>query len=139
MPARDLYHNAVINALLADGWKITHDPFYLAYGGREVYIDLGAEKVTIAAEKESEKIVVEIKSFLRPSPVTDLQEAVGVYEIYRSLLKELQPERRLYLAIAKRAYEGIFTERFGQLILENLNLKLIVFDEKEQRILTWIN
>jgi XisH protein len=55
MPAKDIYHNAVINALTTDGWKITHDPLYVAYGGREIYIDLGTEKVTIGAEKENAK------------------------------------------------------------------------------------
>jgi hypothetical protein len=26
MPARDIYHNAAKNALIKDGWTITHDP-----------------------------------------------------------------------------------------------------------------
>ncbi|MEH2371488.1 element excision factor XisH family protein [Nostoc sp.] len=29
MPARDIYHGAVIKALTADGWTITNDPLYL--------------------------------------------------------------------------------------------------------------
>jgi hypothetical protein len=29
MPARDIYHNAVKAALIADGWTITHDPYRL--------------------------------------------------------------------------------------------------------------
>ncbi|MBW4669844.1 MAG: hypothetical protein KME60_21130 [Cyanomargarita calcarea GSE-NOS-MK-12-04C] len=81
---------------------------------------------------------VEIKNFISPSPVSDLQEAVGVYEIYRSLLNELQPERLLYLVICKRTYEGIFTERFGQLILESLKIRLLIFDERQERIFKWI-
>ncbi|MCC5628985.1 XisH family protein [Nostoc sphaeroides CHAB 2801] len=114
MPARDIYHAAVIKALIADGWTITNDPLYLAYRGRELYVDIGAERVTIAAERDNQKIAVEIKNFLSPSPVSDLQEAVGKYEAYRSVLKELQPKRQLYLAVPKRVYEGIFSERFGQ-------------------------
>ena len=84
MPARDIYHAAVTKALTADGWTITNDPLYLAYGGRELYVDIGAERVTIAAERDNQKIAVEIKSFLSPSPVSDLQEAVGQSEIYCS-------------------------------------------------------
>ncbi|GBE94315.1 element excision factor XisH family protein [Nostoc cycadae] len=72
MPVRNIYHVAVVQALIADGWTISNDPFYLAYGGRELYIDIGAEKVTIAAERNNEKIAVEIKNFLHLSPVTDL-------------------------------------------------------------------
>jgi hypothetical protein len=87
MPAKDIYHATVIQALIADGWTITDDSFHIAYGGRELYIDIGAQKVTIAAERGNKKIAVEIKSFLNPSPVSDLQEAVGYYEIYRTVLK----------------------------------------------------
>jgi hypothetical protein len=139
MPARDIYHAAVITALIAEGWRITDDPFYVAYGGRELYIDIGAEKITIAAEKDNEKIAVEIKSFLSLSPVSDLQEAVGQYEIYRTVLKEVEPNRQLYLAVPKRVYEGIFSERFGQLIITNIGINLIVFDEQLERIIKWIS
>ncbi|BAY32030.1 XisH protein [Nostoc carneum NIES-2107] len=139
MPARDIYHNVVIQALIADGWTITDDPLYLGYGGRDLYVDLGAEHSTIAAEKANQKIAVEIKSFISPSPVSDLQEAVGQYDIYRTILLELEPERILYLAVAKRVYEGIFSERLGQLIVNRIQIKLIVFDEKTGRVWQWIN
>jgi hypothetical protein len=59
--ARDLFHDAVRNALVKDGWIITEDPLFLKIGGVEIYIDLGAEKL-IAAERNNEKIAVEIKS-----------------------------------------------------------------------------
>jgi hypothetical protein len=64
--AKDLFHDAVRNALIKDGWQITDDPFFLKVGGVEFYIDLGAEKL-IAAERNNEKIAVEIKSFINPS------------------------------------------------------------------------
>jgi hypothetical protein len=76
MPARDLYHDTVVEALKADGWTITHDPYHVAYGNRNLYIDLGAERATIAAEKNDRKIVVEIKSFLSVSAVNDFEDAV---------------------------------------------------------------
>jgi hypothetical protein len=47
----------------------------------------------------------------------DLQEAVGQYQVYRSVLGEIVPERQLYLAVPQHVHEGIWTERFGQLIL----------------------
>jgi XisI protein/XisH protein len=37
MPRRDVYHEAVINALRKDGWTITHDPLILAFGRRDIY------------------------------------------------------------------------------------------------------
>ena len=50
MPARDRLHNAVKNALIRDGWTITHDPLRLTSGRRNLYVDLGAERL-LAAEK----------------------------------------------------------------------------------------
>jgi hypothetical protein len=62
MPAQDIYHDNVKNALIKDGWTITHDPYTLTFGQKDVFVDLGAERI-IAAAKGSEKIAVEIKSF----------------------------------------------------------------------------
>ena len=39
MPARDIYHQAVRNALIKDGWTITHDPLRLSLGSKYLYID----------------------------------------------------------------------------------------------------
>ena len=138
MPAQDIYHDAVVRALTADGWIITHDPLSLSYGGRDLYVDLGAERTTIAAERDGQKIAIEIKSFLGSSPVRDLEEAVGQYQIYRSVLTEIEPNRMLYLAVPQRVYESLFAERFGQLIRQRLQLRLLVFDEYEERIVVWI-
>src|SRR5260221_12842553 len=44
MPAKDIYHETVKNALLKDGWTITHDPLVLRWGTTDVYVDLGAEQ-----------------------------------------------------------------------------------------------
>ena len=137
MPARDIYHDIVVQALMDDGWEITDDPLVLSYGGRELYVDLGVEKAAIAAQKDNRKIAVEIKSFLKPSPIQDLEEAVGQYQVYQSILSEIEPERLLYLAIPQRTYESIFTEKIGQLILTRLQIQLIVFDEEIARIVLW--
>ncbi len=138
MPARDIYHDAVIHALEADEWQITHDPLTLSYGGRDLYVDLGAQRTTIAAEKMGEKIAVEIKSFVSLSPVYELEQAIGQYQVYLSVLRELEPDRRLYLAVPQRIHEGLLTERLGQLILKSLQLHLLVFHEERERIVSWI-
>ena len=65
MPARDTYHDAVKNALIKDGWTITHDPLVVELGGDRLFIDLGAERV-IGAEKGTRKIAVEVKTVRRP-------------------------------------------------------------------------
>ena len=51
MPARTIQHTALIHALQADGWTVTHDPLLIPYGDRRLFSDLGAERVSIAAEE----------------------------------------------------------------------------------------
>ncbi|WP_309235954.1 element excision factor XisH family protein [Planktothrix sp. FACHB-1365] len=81
--AKDIYHDTVKAALKKEGWTITDELFRLTIGSRSVYIDLGAEKLIIA-EKEGCKIAIEIKSFLSPSPVNDLENArLSVYPLSR--------------------------------------------------------
>ena len=137
MPARNIYHDAVVQALTADGWTITHDPLTLSFGGKDLFIDLGAEQVALAAEREGRRIAVEIQRFLSPSPVRSLQEAVGQYDIYRLVLAETEPERVAYLAVPRRVYEGLLTEQFGQFVVTGLQLKLLVFDEQQRRVIRW--
>jgi hypothetical protein len=71
--------------------------------------------------------------------VDDLQEALGAYVMYRVVLEETDPDRRLFLAVPMRAWEGIFAERLGQLMLEKMKLRMIIFDVKKRRIVKWIN
>ena len=76
MPQRDLDHDAVVHALEKSGWTITDDPFRLEYGRRNLYVDLGAENL-IAAEKDRQRIAVEIKSFARSSPTSSVSSSSG--------------------------------------------------------------
>jgi XisH protein len=94
MPARDIYHDAMKNALLKDGWTITHDPYHLPWGGKDMFVDLGAEQF-LAAEKTNQLIAVEIKSFLGPSLLDDLEKALGQFVLYRAVLSKREPERRV--------------------------------------------
>ena len=139
MPAKDLYHNVVVEALKAEGWTVTHDPLPLSYGDQDLYVDLGAEKGAIAAEKEGRKIAVEIKSFLSRSAVDDLEDAIGQVFIYRKVLRLMEPDRTLFLAVPAYAYEGFLSRQFGQFILQDEDFPLIVFDHQNVRILKWIN
>jgi hypothetical protein len=75
MPAKDIYHNTVKASLVRDGWTITHDPFRIRLArGKNLFVGLGAERL-IGAERDMEKIAVEVKSFTRASDMKDLEEA----------------------------------------------------------------
>ena len=136
MAAKDIYHQVVKIALEKDGWTITNDPLKLTIGSRSVYVDLGAEKL-FAAEKEGRKIAVEVKSFINPSPVNDLENALGQYILYAKILEEQQPERVIYLAIPVNVFRDIFAEPIGQLLLRTTDLRLLVFDPRKEVIVEW--
>jgi len=137
MPAKDIYHDCAKNALIKDGWTITDDPLTLKWGKKEMYVDLGAKKL-LAAEKADQKIAVEIKSFIGPSEVKDLRDALGQYVLYYDILERTEPDRVLYLAIIKAVFFDLFEEPIGQLLLENKRIKLIVFDPHSEEIIKWI-
>lgn len=61
--AKDKIHSEVKSALIRDGWAITDDPFTLTYRGDHLFADLAAERV-IVAQRQHEKIIVEVKRFL---------------------------------------------------------------------------
>jgi XisH protein len=138
MPAKDIYHDTVRTALVKDGWTITKDPFKLTFGGRNLYVDLGAEKL-FGAEKGEQKIAVEIKSFLDPSPINDLEKALGQYKLYSQILEDIEPNRLLYLAVGNIVFEDFFSEPICQLVIRKNNLNIIVFEPNKQEIIQWIN
>ncbi|WP_318738190.1 element excision factor XisH family protein [Roseofilum sp. SID3] len=103
MPAKDLFHQAVRHALEKDGWIITHDPLMLRSDLGKLYVDLGAEKF-LAAEREGDKIAVEIKGFIQNSTISEFYTALGQFITYLSLLLKQYSEHILYLAITLETY-----------------------------------
>ena len=100
-------------------------------------MDLGAEQF-LAAEKGVHKIAVEVKSFVSPSEVQDLQNALGQYVLYHDILARTEPNRVLYLAIRQAVFIDLFEEPIGKLLLENQRIRLIIFDPQTEIIVQWI-
>ncbi|MEM6297579.1 MAG: element excision factor XisH family protein [Bacteroidota bacterium] len=136
--AKDIFHDLVREALEKEGWEITHDPFTIKLKKRNMYIDLGAEKL-LTAEKDNRRIAVEVKSFLNLSPLTDFYHALGQYQLYFLALKKEEADRALYLAIPKESYEVLNSDELLAEFLTELNLKYIVFDPTTKGIEQWIN
>jgi hypothetical protein len=134
--ARDLFHEAVRNGLIKDGWTITADPLLVEYGTLDLYIDLGAEKL-VGAEKDGQRIAVEIKSFLGPSTLTEFHLALGQYLNYRLALKAQEPERALYLAVPTDIFEGFFSLPFTQAAVKEHGLRILVYDSNKEEIVRW--
>ena len=139
MAAKDIYHESCVRALEKDGWTITHDPLTIPVGGTNLLIDVGAERV-ITAEREGERIAVEIKSFVSLSAVQDLKEATGQFFLYELALHEstLHADRVLYLAVRKTIFDTVFQTGVGSLAMRSNRLRLLVFDADTEEITQWI-
>jgi len=135
--AKDIYHDLVKALLIADGWTITHDPLFLAFGVRKVYADIGAERL-LAAEKGKEKIAVEIKSFVGLSAIDDLEKALGQWRIYTHLLKYKDKERVLFFALRSETFYEVFSDAFGEMIRSEESLNFIIFDPGKKEIVRWL-
>lgn len=138
MPARDRFHNAVKTGLEKQGWKITHDPLIVSFELGDMYIDLGADKI-LAAERENQKIAVEIKSFFNTSSISEFHTALGQFINYRLALSEQEADRTLYLAVPIDSYTSFFTIRLVQNIIKTYQLKLITYQPETEDIIEWIN
>jgi hypothetical protein len=137
MPQRDTFHAAVRTALERDGWTITDDPLLLAVGVHKVYVDLGAERL-IAATRGSDRIAVEVKSFVGPSPVTDFERALGQYVLYRTALRRREPDRTMVLALPRIAYDALLESELGRAAREDIGLVVVVFDPMEETVWKWL-
>ncbi|MEM6838278.1 MAG: XisH family protein [Cyanobacteria bacterium P01_C01_bin.120] len=134
---RDRFHEVVRVALEKAAWKITADPYEIKVDDVDFEIDLAAERL-IAAESEDRKIAVEIKSFLSPSNVSDFHTALGQFLNYRDALSIVDPDRELYLAVRSGIYESFFQRRFIVSAVERYQLRLLVYDVKQEAIAQWL-
>ena len=136
MSAKDVFQEAVRHALEKEQWIITNDPLFLRFGGVEMYIDLAAEQL-MSAEKDGEKIAVEIKSFIGASATTEFSTALGQFLKYQLALEEEQPDRILYLAIPFDAYRSFFTLELPRRLVERYRVNLIIYEPESEAIFRW--
>jgi hypothetical protein len=125
--AKDIFHESVKKALQKEQWVITDDPLKFKFPEVNFQIDLGMEKI-VAAERGSEKIAVEIKSFLNPSAITDFYAALGQFLSYTVLPWQ---DMNNYKWFTRLAVADIICTK-----LKQLNLKYpTVSDEHRQELL----
>ena len=137
MPRRDFYHEAFKEALVKDGWIITHDPLALLSkkeGGLQT--DIGAEKV-VTAEKDLKKIAVEIKSFVTPSALHEFIKSTGQYRAYKLAMDMKNSDRFLFIAIPTFAWKIIANKEIVQALIDDVNMKIVLYDPIEKIISEW--
>ena len=59
--------------------------------------------------------------------------------IYRSLLKRLEPERELFLAVAQDVYLDFLQQAAVQEVLADHQMRLMIFEPSREEIVAWIN
>ncbi|MHC5936520.1 XisH family protein [Nostoc sp.] len=138
MPAKDIYHDAVKNALIKDSWIIIAEPYFLQYEDAELYADLFVEKALLA-EQEGRKIVVKIKSFISPSPMRDFENALGQYILYRDILQLASKNYKIYLAIRDTVFDTFFQRKSIQAVVKLQQIEFIIFNNEREEITLWIN
>ena len=137
MARKDIYHESVKEALEKDGWLVTHDPLYLEWDDAVYLPDLGAERI-IAANKGTEKIAVEIKTFMGQVFQDEFYRALGQFDNYYFALAELEPDRNLVLAVPNEAFETFFQKIYVQKIINKKNITLLIYDHINHNIVKWI-
>ena len=127
----------VRTALEKEGWIITDDPYEISVNDVDFEIDLAAEKL-LAAELGDRRIAVEVKSFLSSSNVSEFHTALGQFLNHRDALTIIDPNRQLYLAVRLTIYESFFQRRFIVAAIERYQLRLLVYDTKQEAIAEWL-
>lgn len=136
MPAKDKFYDAVLNALIKDGWEITNEEFYLPFATRTAYIDILAQK-PVTAEKAGRKIAVEVKTFGSAAKMSELEKAIGQFVIYKTALAIAELEHDLYLAVP--ADMGEFF-KFPAVVKmrQDFSIKIVTYNPQEEEIIEWL-
>ncbi len=93
--AKDIFHDVFRSSLEEDGWTIMDDPLSIKVGDNQIYIDLSADRF-LTADRENQKIAVEIKTFTNGSIVFNFHVAIGQFINYQAVLEQLEPDRKLF-------------------------------------------
>jgi XisH protein len=137
MSRRDSLHKSARRTLEKDGWLITDDPLILVLEKTILKADLGAEKF-FTADKDNQKIAVEIKDFDTPSVISELEKTMGQMQLYQWALEDQEPDRQLFLAISENIYLKHFQKPIFQLVLDRKRINLLIYEPEQEVIIQWI-
>ena len=81
--------------------------------------------------------LIEVKSFLGASTLSEFHTAIGQCLNYRYALADLEPDRILYLAVPAPIYQDFFTVPFIQSVIQRSHTNLLVYDVLKEEIVKW--
>ncbi len=79
-----------------------------------------------------------MKSFISNSPTHELNAAIGQFIAYRLALEELEPDRKVYLAVPIATYSDFMQRPFPRRIIEVNHVPLLVYDPIQEDMLKWL-
>jgi len=137
MARRDVIHDAVKEALIKDGWRITADPYRIVYKDATLEADMRADKL-IAATRENHSIIIEVKSFLQRSFIHEFLAACGQYQADSFLLQEKGQTEAVYMAVSDVVYRNEFRSDAVQVLVRRFGLRLLIVDTESEAIVQWV-
>jgi XisH protein len=72
------------------------------------------------------------------SPTHELNAAIGQFIAYRLALEELEPDRRVYLAVPIATYSDFMQRPFPRRMIDVNRVPLMVYDPIQEEILKWL-
>jgi hypothetical protein len=116
-----------------DRWVIVREQYPIRIGLKRIWIDLSVEKEDVSATA-----FIEVKDFEMAS-VESLRDTIGQYILYRAAMKYAHlGDIRLFLAIPRAAFIGIFSTLIGELAIREAKMNLMVFDPVNEVIEQWL-
>ncbi|MFM9949935.1 MAG: element excision factor XisH family protein [Saprospiraceae bacterium] len=117
---------------------MTDDPFYIRpEKGINYPVDLAAERV-LTAEKGTEKIAVEVKSFLEESSLHEFHKALGQYLDYQTGLEMLDSRYELILAVPEPVFNYLWSFEVIRRSAQKIDMKILVYKLSIPEIALWI-
>lgn len=133
--AKDIYHDVVKKALVADDWTIDSAAYVveLPTGFKELDEDFEYNEMLLAS-KDGKQILVNPKSFLSQSLHNHFHYVLGECLVMKHLIEY----EFIHVAMPDIIYNYFKNDK---IILQNLqrnNIRLIVFNPETKRIEKWI-
>jgi hypothetical protein len=66
-----------------------------------------------------------------------LQQALGQYEMYRLLLKRIEPDRIIFLAVSEYTWLDFFQREAIKDLVEWTQLRMLVVDIESEEVVQW--
>jgi hypothetical protein len=69
---------------------------------------------------------------------TSSRETPAIAPSHRDALEKIEPDRQLHLAVRVSIYESFFQRRFIVAAVKQYQLRLVIYDVKQEVIVQWL-